>query len=356
MDVNPGFRADHLLVFDVIRSAPPGTESLNFFSEALDRISRLPGVKSASAAMCGPFGGTMWTSPYLLEGRPAPPSTQQPWTALNMVMPHYFETLDTPLIEGRFLSDSDRAASMPVAIVNQTMARYISPHGSAIGRQIRVRYAAHQLLEVVGVVADVKQLSLDKPDMPEVYLPASQMPVNFMTIAVRTSVEPGSLAHSAVLSIRALDKGQPVSNIVPLTAKVAAGLIDRKFVAFLLASFGALGLLLAATGVFGVIAYTAAQRTREIGVRLAIGARPAQVLKLILWQGMFPAFLGIAAGLGIAWEMTRLLAGMLFEVRPHDIPTFLGASLLLAATALAACFLPARRAMKVDPAITLRYE
>ena len=355
-DVDPGFRADHLLAFDVVRSTPSNTEALNLFSEALDRISRLPGVKSASAAMCGPLGGIMWTSPYVFEGRPAPPSAEQPWTALNMIMPRYFQTLGTSLVEGRFFTDSDNAHTTSVAIVNQTMARRVSPQGSAIGKQIRVRYAAQPLVEIVGVVTDIKQSSLDKPDLPEVYVPAAQMPVNFMTIVVRTSVEPGAVARTVTLPIRELDKGQPPPRVVPLTATVASGLVDRKFVTFLLASFGALGLLLAGTGVSGVIAYTVAQRTREIGVRLAIGARPAQVLKLILWQGMLPALLGIAVGVAIAWEMTRWLSGTLFEVKPHDVPTFVAAGLLLAGIALAACYAPARRAMKVDPVITLRYE
>lgn len=355
-DVDPGFRADHLLAFDVIRSTSSNADALNLYSEALDRIGRLPGVKSASGAMCGPLGGTMWTSPYVLEGRPAPPRAEQPWTALNMIMPRYFQTLGTPLVEGRFFTDSDNAHTRSVAVVNQTMARRVSSKGSAIGKQIQVRYAAHPLLEIVGVVADIKQVSLDKPDMPEVYVPAAQMPVNFMTIVVRTSVEPSAVTRTVALPIRDLDKGQPLSRVIPLTAAVASGLVDRKFVAFLLASFGALGLLLAATGVLGVIAYTVAQRTREIGVRLAIGARPIQVLKLILWQGMLPALLGIAAGVGIAWEMTRLLAGTLFEVQPHDIPTFLGAGLLLAGVALAACYVPARRAMRIDPVVALRYE
>ncbi len=322
-DVDPGFRADHLLAFDVIRSTPSNTEALNFFSQALDRIGRLPGVKSASAAMCGPLGGIMWTSPYVLEGRPAPPSAEQPWTALNMIMPRYFQTLGTPLVEGRFFTDSDNAHTKSVAIVNQTMARRVSPQGSAIGKQIRVRYAAQPLVEIVGVVTDIKQSSLDKPDMPEVYVPAAQMPVNFMTIVVRTSVEPSAVARAVTLPIPELDKGQPPPRVIPLTATVASGLVDRKFVTFLLASFGALGLLLAATGVSGVIAYTVAQRTREIGVRLAVGARPAQVLKLILWQGMLPALLGIAVGVAAAWEMTRLLAGTLLRSSPMIFLLFL---------------------------------
>jgi len=358
MSVDPGFRADHLLALDVIR---PGRgvnpeQNLAFFSEAIDHISHLPGVTSASAAMFGPLAGTPWTSPYAPEDHPVPPGTQQPWTAINMVWPGYFQTMQTPLIEGRLFTNSDRIHSVPVAIVNQAMARSMAARGKLIGRRLFVRYAANPVLEIVGIVGNIKQRALDQPNMPEVYVPVAQMPASAMTIVVRTSVEPDSVAHSVALSIQDLDKRQSVTRIVPLSTAMMSGIADRTFVTFLLVLFSALALLMAITGVSGVMTHTITQLWREIGIRMALGAQNYEVLRFVLKQGMWPALAGIVIGLGATWGTTQFIASLLFGVKSHDVPLFLAAALLLTGVALAACYIPARRALRVDPIVALRHE
>jgi putative ABC transport system permease protein len=357
LDVNPGFRADHLLALDIVHSGGgPMAGHLRFFEQAANRIARVPGVESASAAMCPPLGGTCWTSPYMLMGRAAPPVMQRPWTALNMVLPGYFATLRTKLTEGRLFTAQDDGRSGNLTIVNQTMARRLWPNGRAVGQRLDVTYATGEVLEVVGVVADVKQFGLDAPVMEEVYVPAAQMPVNFMTLVVRTRRDPATLMHAAVAAIQSLDKGQPVARIAPMTASISASVARRKFAAFLLGLFSALALSLAVVGVAGVMAYTVAQRTREFGIRMAMGAQPGQVSRLVLGHGLRLTGLGVVIGLAAAWALTRLLAGMLFQVKPRDPLTFAAVAALLAAVALAACLLPARRAARVHPMTALRYD
>ncbi len=358
--VDPGFRADHLLALDIVRAGNgnAGAQNFAFFSQAIARIAHLPGVRSASAVMCPPFYGTEWTSPYVPADRAAPSLNEQPWTALNMVMPDYFQTMRTPLLEGRFLTAADDAASRPVAVVNETMARTIDARGNAVGKLIHVEYAAHPLLEVVGVVQDMKQWALEQPDMPEVYVPAAQMPVGFMTVVVRTSVDPGALEHPAALAIAGVDKNQPVSNVAPFADRIASGEGDRRFTATLLSLFGVLALFLAAIGVFGVMAYGVAQRVREFGIRMALGARSGQILWSVLGQGTRLALLGIAIGAGLAAWLAHLLVRqlLLFAVNPFDLLTFAVTAALLALVALLACYIPARRAMRVDPMVALRHE
>jgi putative ABC transport system permease protein len=212
------------------------------------------------------------------------------------------------------------------------------------------------LLNVVGVIADVKQFTLEAPAFAEVYVPAAQMPVNFMTIVVRTSTDPASLARNAMSAIQSVEKDQPASRVTPMTKVIAEKVARRKFSAFLLGLFSALALALAMVGVAGVMAYTVAQRTREFGIRMALGAQPGQVSRLVLGHGLRLAGLGVAIGAGAAWGLTRLLAKLLFGVKTHDPLTFGAVTLLLAGVALAACLLPARRASRVDPMRALRYE
>ncbi len=357
LDVNPGFAADHLLALDIVHSgAVPMAEHLRFFEQAADRIARLPGVYSASAAMCPPLGGTCWTSPYAPAGRAAPPVMQRPWTALNMVLPGYFATMHAELIAGRLFAAQDDGRSGHLAIVNQTMARRLSPQGSAVGQRVDVTYATGEMLEVVGVVADIKQFGLDDPAMEEVYVPAAQMPVNFMTLVVRTRRDPAALLRAVAGEIGSLDKGQPVARIAAMTDAISASVSRRKFAAFLLGLFSALALTLSLVGVAGVMAYMVAQRTREFGIRMAIGARPGQVSRLVLTHATRLTAWGAVIGLGASWALTRLLAGMLFHVQPRDPVTFAAVAVLMSAAALAASLAPAHRAARVDPTTALRYD
>jgi len=357
LDVNPGFRADHLLALDVTRNGNSRPkQQYRFFAQSVEEVSHLPGVVSASAVMCPPLSGTCWTSPYTVDGQPSVDTMQQPWTALNMVMRRYFETMQTPLIAGRTFADADYEGSQAVAILSQSFARRLWPNESGIGRKLRVKYASHEVLEVVGVVADIKQYGMETPNMGEVYVPAAQMPVGFMTIVVRTASDPASLARAATSAIQNLDKDQPVSKITPMTQMLTKSVARRKFSALLLGLFGGLALLLAGVGVGGVMAYTVAQRTREIGIRMALGAQRSQVMRHVIGDALRLTAIGVAAGLLAAWMLTRLISKMLFGVQSHDALTFAAMGAALVLVALAACALPARKASRVDPMIALRYE
>jgi putative ABC transport system permease protein len=357
-NVDPGFRADHLLTMDVGRTgnAAGPQQSLSFFSEAVNRISHVPGVVSASAVMQAPLRGVHWTSPYVPSGQPGPLNTQQPWTALNMVLPGYFRTMQARLVQGRFFSDSDRGNSLPVAIINQALARRVAPHGSVVGKRIYVRYAAHPLLEVVGVVADVKQFSLTRPPMAEVYVPDAQMSVPFMTIVVRTSLKPRSVARPVVAVIHQLDKDQAVTHLTTMASIIASGTADWKFIASLLGLFAILGLVLASVGILGVASYAVAQRTVEFGIRVALGAHKVHILKIVMGQGATLALIGVGTGIVSALALTRFLSTLLYGVKPTDVLTFGAVSLMLAGVALLACYIPARRAARIDPMEALRCE
>jgi putative ABC transport system permease protein len=356
--VNPGFDANHVLTLGVkipsLEVSP--TYELNFVSRALDRVSHLPGVRFAGAAMNPPLRGLHWTSPYLPEGQPAPPPTEWPNTALNMVTPDYFRAIGTPLVAGRFFTDSDDDNSVPVVIINQTMARRIAANGTVVGRQIRVRYAAHPLVQIVGVVPDIKQYGLTANDWPEVYVPFAQMPVSFMTLMVRTSGDPSSLERAAVSAVHRVDPDMPVSPVVLLSAYISDSLRRSRFTAWVLGAFGALAILLAAVGAYGVVNCGVSQRVHEIGLRIALGAKPRDILWLTLGQGTLAAALGAVFGLAGALASTRLLGSLLFDVTPTDPATFALATALLLIVTLIACFVPARRAMRVDPMVALRYE
>jgi putative ABC transport system permease protein len=262
----------------------------------------------------------------------------------------------TPLVAGRYFGDSDYEGSAPAAILSESFARRLWPNESPIGRRLRVKYASHEILEVVGVVADMKQYSLEAPNTPELYLPAAQMPVSFMTIMVRTAGGPETLARAATAAIQGLDRNQPVARITPMTRALSASLARRTFSALLLSVFGGLALVLAAIGVGGVMAYSVAQRTREIGIRMALGAQRGQVLRDVIGHGLRLTAIGIFAGAAAARMLTRLLEKLLFGVQSHDALTFALVAAMLAAVATGACALPARRASRIDPVSALRYE
>lgn len=354
----PGFDPDHVLAFDVILSGPnsDARHTLIFFDQALQRIRRLPGVVSAGAAMQPPIAGLHWTSPYTPADQPAPPINQQPWTALNMATPGYFETMHTPVLQGRVFTDSDNNSSRPVAVVNETMAHKLDARGAVVGKVIHVQYAAHPFLEIVGVIHDMKQSGVEQPDMPEVYVPAAQMPVNFMTIVVRSAEDPSVLAHPVAGVIQHLDKGLPLSHVVPMTEYIETAVASRRFAAALSGAFALLALILAAIRIYGTVSYSVARRTHEFGIRVALGASRTAVLSLVLRSGFLLVALGIAIGIAGALALTTDIASELYGVTPTDPATFAIVALLLALVALLACYIPARPVTRVDPMVALRHE
>ncbi|HEU5411732.1 MAG TPA: ABC transporter permease, partial [Candidatus Acidoferrales bacterium] len=353
--VDPGFNPDELLTFDmnVVGRQVNDSYDINFYGEVLRRIRAMPGVRSAAAVMQPPVQGLHWTSPYIIEGQEAIPPSERPWTAINMVTSGYFQTMQTRLLEGRFFTESDNAHQPLVVILNQTLAKRLWPNESAVGKRI---YAQETWRQVIGVVEDTKQFALNAPPWPETYLPFQQMPLGFMTLVVRADGSPANLVRAVISAVHTVDKNQSILHVAPMTQYLDRSTQAERFSTYLLSLLGLLALLLAAIGTYGLMAYTVAQRTHEVGVRMALGATSSDVLRLIIWRGAKLAFAGVVIGIGAALALTRLLGNQLFAVRPTDPATFAGVSLILVIVALVACYIPARRAMRVDPMTALRYE
>jgi putative ABC transport system permease protein len=359
--VDPGFNADHLLALSV--SLPPGkyrtvAQENAFLTQALDLIRSMPGVKSASAVSCPPLIGTCWHSVYLVGDRPAPPAAQQPRAAFNIVEPAYFTTMQIPLRAGRLFHLSDQQGSPRVILINETMARLWWPNESAIGKTIKQEFPQDKsaFMEIVGVVKDLKQEGLDQPEWPEIFEPVTQNPIRFLTFVVKTANDPLSMAPLVKKAIYQVDKDQPAYRVQSMDDYLAASLARRKFETLLLGIFSALALLLAAVGVYGLVAYLVTQRTYEIGIRMALGAQKRGILALVLRFGLKLAACGVAIGLAVSFVATRVLQSLLFGVHERDPLTFLAVLVLLVLVALLACYFPARNATRVDPLMALRSE
>jgi putative ABC transport system permease protein len=280
-----------------------------------------------------------------------------------MVSPDYFKTIGIALDKGRALTDQDREGTPFVAVINETMARTFFAGQDPIGRRIKLGglEAPFPWLSIVGVVGDVRHNGLETEAKLQMYVPYQQPPlpdfnVTSMFLAVRTSAEPSTLVAAVRREVAVLDKDQPVADIKTMNERLDESSAPRRFNMLLLAIFAALALMLAAVGIYGVMSYSVTQRTHEIGVRVALGARSGDVLKLIVGQGMLLALIGVGLGLAGAFALTRLMTSLLFGVSPSDPLTFVCVALVLSAVALFACLIPARRATRVDPMVALRYE
>jgi putative ABC transport system permease protein len=364
-EVRPGFEPEHVLSTDLSLAKvkyPQPEQQQAAFAEIVSRAAAIPGVESAAVIYPLPLGGDSNSGTFLIVGRPAVRPEDKPTSNHRTISPDYFRALNIPVARGRTFDNHDTKRSPPVVIVNETFARLYFAGTEALGQRIIIEGESGDNTlppprEIVGLVGDVRHESLEAESGAEYYVPHSQAPEPFMSLVVRSSADnPGSLATSVRQAIKQMDKDQYVAAIEPMTKLVAESVARRRFNMLLTGVFAAVALLLASVGIFGVLNYTVAQRTQEIGLRVALGAQTRDVLRLVLGQGLRLVLFGLALGLAASFALTRVLAGMLFGVTPTDPLTFVAVSLLLASVAMLACYIPARRATKVDPLVALRYE
>jgi len=325
-----------------------------FFQQVLDRVGALPGVQSAGAVSALPLTGLWDGSPFSVEGRPAPPPDQQPVGLVRAVTPAYFRTVGIPLIAGRMFAPGDTLQAPMVLIVNQTLARRFWPQANPVGGRLLIPNGRTAV--IVGVVGDVKPDRIEGEEWPTLYGPYSQLPYSTMVMVVRTVGPQPSLASALQREVHRIDADQPLTDMRPMESIVDHAIAGARFNTLVLGIFAVIAFVLASVGIYGVIACDVSERTHEIGLRVALGAQPGDVLKLIVGQGARLAACGIALGLAAAFALTRLMASMLYSVKATDAFTFALISLLLGGVALAASYLPSRRAMALDPVAALRHE
>ncbi|MBC7791122.1 MAG: ABC transporter permease [Anaerolineae bacterium] len=359
--VDRGYRSENVLAINVFTWDRYSTPELRtaFMEESLDRIAALPGVLSAGAAsalpLADPYGAE--DADVTIEGQAAPPRGQEPSVQLTVVTSEYFKVLDIALKRGRLLTRTDDSRAAPVALINETMARRFWPAEDAVGRKFTVRFMGRPVTrEVIGVVADVRRVGLDEPPRPSVYVPHPQSPTGSMAFVVRTNSDPLAMLPAVKESIWSLNKTLPIYSTATLEGLLSESLKERRFNLLLLACFAVTALSLAAVGVYGLMSHATNERTQEIGLRLALGARSADILTLVLRHGALLTLSGVAAGVALAAALTRVLSSMLFGVTSSDLPTFLAVIVTVIAVAGVACYLPARRAVRIDPMVALRTE
>ena len=355
---NPGFNPENVLAVNLSLSDyryPEDRQQGAFFQEALERIHSLPGVQSAGATTALPMTLSMSGSDFRIEGRPEPEAGKEMIINKSSVSPGYFRTLGVPLMKGRDFSDRDNSDAPKAAIINNDLARIYFSHEDPIGKRITFDDGG-SWISIVGVTGDVKQRGLDSSAKPEVYFPYLQVAAPTMSIVVRSASEPVGLTAAVKTQIQMIDKDLPLDDAQTMQQILADSNSGRRFNMLLLTVFAVVALVLAVVGIYGVMSYTVTQRTHEIGIRVAIGAQSRDVFRMVIGQGMILAMIGIAFGLLGAFALTRLMTTMLFGVEPTDPATFVTIAVLLTAVALVACYIPGRRATKVDPLVALRYE
>jgi putative ABC transport system permease protein len=366
LDTDPGFKPQNLLTMQLALNAKEGegAKVLDFFNDLKERIAGLPGVESAAFSNGMPLAQTADTS-FAIVGRPKPEPGKQPQTMLYITSPDYLQAMGIRLVKGRFFTAQDTQKSPRVAVIDETFARQQFPDQEALGQYLAGDGKENPDAEIVGVVTHVKHFGLDAVErvQPQLYLPFNQAPNDMlaslaprMNLIIRTTADPLNLTAAVRREVQALDPNQPVYNVNTMEQTLDESLVTQRLSMMLLASLASLALILAAVGIYGVMSYTVTQRSHEIGIRMAIGAQPRDVFKMVIGRGMMLVLIGVAFGLVGAFALTRLMTTMLFGVEPTDPVTFVSIGILLPAVALVACYVPGRRATKVDPLVALRYE
>ena len=358
--VSPGFNPDRLLtMFLALPDAKytSGLQAANFDEQLVERVRSLPGVQNAALANLLPLGGMNETWSLRIEGRPEPKPGQDPDASYRVVTDSYFRTMQIPILQGREFSSEDSEKGPRVVAVNEAFAARYWPGEDALGKRMKLTGPPEKdpWRTVVAVVGNVKN-QLDLPAPPEMYFPLRQQVEYTMALVVRASSDAGRMAESVRAQVAALDPDLPAFNVSTMDELRSTSVIAQRIGGTLMSAFAGFALVLAAIGLFGVIAYAVGERTREIGIRIALGAKPREIFRLVVGQGMALALVGLLVGLPLALGMGRAVAGLLYGVAPNDFATFAGVAAMLAAVALAACYIPARRAMRVDPVIALRCE
>ena len=360
--VDLGFNPNNILTMRISlpqsKYAQP-TQQHAFFDELINRVEHLPEVNAAGLVNFLPFSGTGNRRNVSVEGKPENPINVE----FRLSNPQYFRALHCELRAGRLFDESDRANTPYVAVVNETFVRIFLPEGEPLGKRIRMggQNSPFPWLTVVGVIKDLKHKDVDAANQPEMYIPYAQPPlpnwnVQSVFLAVKTEKDPLSLLTNIRGIVQEIDKDQPIYSVSTMQALVEGAVTPHRFNMFLMSSFSALALLLAAVGIYGVVSYVVSQRTREIGIRMALGAQSSNVLRMVLWQGMKLVSTGIGIGLLASFALTRLIKNLLFNVSITDPITFITGALILTIVALIACFVPAYQAARTDPMVALRYE
>ena len=360
-NVSPGFQSQNLLTFvvGIPEVKYPVEKQARFYRDLTSRIQSLPGVRSASSVIPLPLSGDLFRISFEVEGRPVAKG-EQPSADFFAINDGYFKTLGVPVIKGRDFNEHEDKDGPPVIIVNQSFAQKFFPGEDAVGKRIRPGISTSklepQMREIVGVVGDVRNRNLSSELRPGYFIPMAQIPFNQMTVIVRTTNDPHTLITAVQNEVHSMDPDVPIFNVKTMDEHISATVAAPRFNTTLLALFAAVALILTIVGLYGVMSYTVARRTNEIGIRMALGARVTSILGLVFKQAIVMVLIGEAIGLAGAFALTRVVSSLLFGVTPTDLTTYVAVALILGAVALLATLLPARRAMKVDPLVALRYE
>jgi predicted permease len=360
-----GFNPHRLLVMRVTPSlpgrAPPATPA--FYELVLASVRSLPGVESAAIARDLPLVGANPSSPFSIAGRPVASPSQRPIARCRWISPDYFRTMGIPILKGRTFTDEDNSTAPGVVVISQEMARQFWPHRNPVGDQIKPAVGAKGWCTILGIVGDVTKGGPEFPIYPTMYYPYLQVPApdiplieGSMRVVIRSSLPASVLTGSVRREVAGTNRGTPVYDVRTMDEIVSGSLSRSLFDSALFGIFGLLALLMAVAGIYAVISYSVTRRTHEIGIRMALGAQKTDVLRLVLGQGIRFALIGVAIGIFAALGLTRLLSSLLYGVKPTDPLTFIAVGSILLGVALLACYIPARRATKVDPMVALRYE
>ena len=360
-DANPGFDVRNVLAMQISLPLSKYAEDWRrrvFTEQLVERVKALPGVESAAEVTPLPLSGDGRQAPFIVEGRPVVASNEVPLTDLASVSPGYFETMGIRLLRGRYFTEQDKEEGAQVAIIDESMARRFWPDEDPIGKRLKIGPADPNSpwLQIVGVVGHLKNYGVTEESRIQVFRPYSQVPFNQISIVVRTSGDPAALMSAVRGEVAGIDKDQPVYNVRTMEDLLATTLAPRRLVVFLLGAFALLALVLGAIGVYSVLAYSVTERKHEIGIRMALGAQQSSILKLVMKQGLSLVLIGMIVGLAGIFVFKQVVANLLFELTATDPLSYISSLVVLATVAILACYLPARKAMRVDPVIALRQE